>query len=116
MGLGSARQVLTVRCHGEILPGTGLHGQPRPKPLAKPPRNKWTTDQMSHKSSALTNSRLVPPVQSDPDLVTPRFMTKKTLSLEDVTKSGSYLESISRSYPLNCSSFCHICLEPRYDL
>eukprot|EP00116_Pleurobrachia_bachei_P005442 sb/3465704/ len=26
------------------------------------------------------------------------------------------LESISRSYPLNCSSFCHICLEPRHDL
>eukprot|EP00116_Pleurobrachia_bachei_P004135 sb/3464397/ len=26
------------------------------------------------------------------------------------------VESISRSYPLNCSSFCHICLEPRHDL
>eukprot|EP00116_Pleurobrachia_bachei_P015078 sb/3475340/ len=26
------------------------------------------------------------------------------------------IESISRSYPLNCSSFCHICLEPRHDL
>eukprot|EP00116_Pleurobrachia_bachei_P011257 sb/3471519/ len=26
------------------------------------------------------------------------------------------VESISRSYPLNCSSFCHICLEARHDL
>eukprot|EP00116_Pleurobrachia_bachei_P002057 sb/3462319/ len=26
------------------------------------------------------------------------------------------VESISRSYPPNCSSFCHICLEPRHDL
>eukprot|EP00116_Pleurobrachia_bachei_P002376 sb/3462638/ len=30
--------------------------------------------------------------------------------------SGQIVESISRSYPLNCSSFCHICLEPRHDL
>eukprot|EP00116_Pleurobrachia_bachei_P015003 sb/3475265/ len=29
---------------------------------------------------------------------------------------GLSVESISRSYPLNCSSFCHICLEPRHDL
>eukprot|EP00116_Pleurobrachia_bachei_P009339 sb/3469601/ len=29
---------------------------------------------------------------------------------------GIIVESISRSYPLNCSSFCHICLEPRHDL
>eukprot|EP00116_Pleurobrachia_bachei_P014032 sb/3474294/ len=34
----------------------------------------------------------------------------KTLSISPI------VESISKSYHLNCSSFCHICLEPRHDL
>eukprot|EP00116_Pleurobrachia_bachei_P018429 sb/3478691/ len=33
-----------------------------------------------------------------------------------ITGKTTIVESISRSYPLNCSSFCHICLEPRHDL
>eukprot|EP00116_Pleurobrachia_bachei_P004533 sb/3464795/ len=36
--------------------------------------------------------------------------------LPDETVIKFIVESISRSYPLNCSSFCHICLEPRHDL
>eukprot|EP00116_Pleurobrachia_bachei_P010250 sb/3470512/ len=40
--------------------------------------------------------------------------------LDSMTMDTAFMdgtnESISRSYPLNCSSFCHICLEPRHDL
>eukprot|EP00116_Pleurobrachia_bachei_P010841 sb/3471103/ len=41
---------------------------------------------------------------------------KIILKFSDLLLPSLIVESISRSYPLNCSSFCHICLEPRHDL